>query len=167
MVCANKQRELWWLSKFKRKSHSPGTRYLHSWDAKKLSILSPSIIHLFLRSLSAANITVSKQNEMQSCCAFQYVLRKIERKYSALCEYTGWGNWMVCGFVEGLQMISFFDLSVFLAHKAVLIQVRSHRRCQDVIIANSSLKSHVEEIQFENFKKLFSTLLQCISHKGR
>lgn len=31
---------------------------------------------------------------------------------------------MVCVFVEGLQMTSLFDLSVFLAHKAALIQVK-------------------------------------------
>lgn len=49
---------------------------------------------------------------------------------------------MVCVFVEGLQTISLFDLSVFLAHKAALIQAQSQRTPQYVIMqtVNSKVK---------------------------
>lgn len=49
---------------------------------------------------------------------------------------------MVCVFVEGLKTISLFDLSVFLAHNAALIQVQSQRTPQYVIMqtVNSKVK---------------------------
>lgn len=127
--------------------------HFYSRDANKPIILSPSIIHLLLRSLSAANISVSKQNEMHACHAglFNKYWEIYRGKYCALCKYAGWGNWMVCVFVEGLLMISLFDLSVFLAHKAVLIQVTSHGRPRNVSMQIVNL-SHVEQ-QFVNLKK--------------
>lgn len=48
----------------------------------------------------------------------------------------------MCVFVEGLKTISLFDLSVFLAHNAALIQVQSQRTPQYVIMqtVNSKVK---------------------------